>query len=59
MGRGCTGVSVPCRGERRSGTEVCVVAWCLSEETSRVNSRTQTDFGGDKSTSHFFFKMPT
>ena len=28
------------------------VGECLSEETSRVSKKTQTNFGGDKSTSH-------
>ena len=32
VGRGRTGGTVPCRGERGSGTEGCVFAWCLSEE---------------------------
>ena len=57
MGRGRTGDTVPCRGERGSGTEgFFFFAWCLSDETSRVSSRTQTALGGDKSTSHFLFK---
>ena len=29
VGRGRIRGTVPCRGERRSGTEGCVFAWCL------------------------------
>ena len=54
VGRGRTGGSV--RVERRLQIEGCLFAWCLSEETSRVSSRTQTDFGDDKSTSLFLLR---
>jgi len=44
-------------GEGGSGTEGCVFAWCLSEETSGVSSITQIKFGQMiKSTSHFLSK---
>ena len=47
-------------GEGGSGTEGCVFAWCLSEETSGVSSITQIKFGpGDQIYQPFFMKMPT
>ena len=39
-GWGATGGTVPCRGGRGSGTEGCVFAWCLSEDTSVVSGET-------------------
>ena len=57
VGRGRTGGTVSCSGEGGLGTEGCVFAWCLSEETSGVSSITQIKFGQMiKSTSHFLSK---
>ena len=60
MSRGRTGGTVPYSGEGGSGTDGCVFAWCLSEETSGVSSIIQIKFGpGDQIYQPFFIKMPT
>ena len=57
-GGGRTGAGTVKREEEIGNGRVCGCR-CLSEETSRVSSRIQTNFGGDQIYQPLFIKMPT